>query len=129
MSTRIARYMETATGAQCLGLSVRGVRVLLTPADSDGQAAAETLALAIAALGPEVADPPPSAQTIPIAAPAPVARGRRYEVGDRVWCTVRGAEGWCTVTEVGVGRNQGRIKITGERMWCPASNFRPDAPV
>ena len=47
-----------------------------------------------------------------------------FAVGQRVRCTVHGAEGECTVTDVGTDRRRGYIKISNFRAWCPAHNFK-----
>ncbi len=127
---RITRYMQTASGGHRLSLTVRGIRVTVEPGDDAQQAAVEALAVAIAALGPADAAPstalPPPVATDVIPAPA---ASKPFAVGERVFCRVSGVRAWCTVTEVGTGRNHGRIKITGERAWCPVGNFtRTPAP-
>lgn len=66
MSARVTRFALLATGARRLSLTVRGVRVLVEPCDGDEQAAAESLAAQIAALGPadaEADDIAPSQRT------------------------------------------------------------------
>ena len=121
----MTRFAQGPTGARRLGLTVRGVPVLVEPRDADQQATAEALADRIAALGPATAEvarvatpvvPPALAHSS--AAPVP------FVVGQRVWCTVHGSQGECIVTEVGAGRNRDRIKISGFHGWCPAHNFR-----
>lgn len=50
-----------------------------------------------------------------------------WQIGDKAWCHVHGAEGWTTVTAVkGTVRDQ-RIKIRGLGQWCPAYNFSREA--
>lgn len=119
---RVTAYAIQSDGTRSYGLTVRGIRVLVT-ADEDRSAEGLALAEAIAELGPENA---------PVGEPAAEpekeeqrASTREFRAGERVYCTVHGSEGECTVVEVGAGRNRGRIKIRGYRPWCPAHNFRP----
>ncbi len=126
---RITRYMQTASGGHRLGLTVRGIRVTVEPGDLAQQGDVEALALAIAALGPADAPAPLSQPPRPappvIPPPAPV---KPFAVGEHVYCKVHGAEGWRTVTAVGVDHNRGRIKVSGTRAWCPAHNFSRGTP-
>ncbi len=120
---RITRYMQTASGARQLALTVNGIRVLIQPRDDGEQAAAEALALAIAALGSAAVPAIPRPPTVVRAAPVEPVAPRPFAVGERVFCRVHGAQGWSTITDVGIGHNRGRIKIAGERAWCPVGNF------
>lgn len=125
-SERITMFAPGGNGGRNLQVCVLGVNVLVTPSDASEQERANELARLIAALGPkddpEAAPPPPARAP---AKPAPVVEAvRPFVVGERVWCTVHGAEGFCTITEVGSGRNSGRVKITSCRGWCPSFNFR-----
>ena len=126
-SDRITRFAETSTG-RAVGLSVNGIRVLVTPDGREQQDAADALAAAIANLGPAAAPPAPPQPTVvePLPERSPIPEP--FRVGERVWCHVVGARRYYDVVEVGAGRNHGRIKISGERAWCPASNFerRPE---
>lgn len=128
---RVTRFMQDGSGARRLGLSVRGIRVVVEPRGGDEQDAADALAEQIAALGPEDGErrapaPPPAPMPPALVAPRPAKAP--FVVGERIYCTVHGAEGFCTVTEVGTGRNRGRIKITSERGWCPEFNFDHERP-
>ena len=123
MTDRITRYSHGN-----LGLRVAGVEILIRPTEEQADVAAE-LAARIAALGPP--GPPsvatPALAAVPLDPPSsPPASPLPFSVGERVYCTVHGAAGWTTVTEVGQGRNRGRIKILGLRNWCPAGNFSRD---
>jgi hypothetical protein len=124
MMERVTAFATQPTGARSFGLTVRGIHVLVT-AEEGCHENGRALAAAIAQLGPEaephVQPEPDRSVRKPVSQPRP-----SLAVGQRVWCTVHGAEGYCTVREVGEGRNRGRIKITGERCWCPAGNFRPE---
>lgn len=125
MPDRVTAYMQSPNGSRSFGVTVRGLRVLVT-ADEGQHDEGRSLASAIALLGPECTDepapPPPPEPAPPPERPRP---NRNFTVGQRVRCNVHGAEGECTITDVGTGRNRGRVKVTGERMWCPAVNFDP----
>jgi hypothetical protein len=127
---RIARYAQLPTGGHCLGITVRGVRVLVTPPTGDDQDEAEAVAAAIAAIGPEQVVKLEQLQ--PEMPPAPLVpprnHARNFKVGQRVWCNVHNCEGWHTVTEVGTGRHSSRIKVASWRTWCPSINFDETAP-
>jgi len=118
---RVTSFAVQADGSRSYGITVNGVRVLVT-CEAGKHVQGLALANQIADLGPEGIEPvaPPSKLEEP---KAYVQKRRDFAVGDRVWCNVHGAEGECTVTAVGDGRNAGRVKITGERCWCPISNF------
>lgn len=116
---RIVRY-----GTGNLGITVNGIKVLLTVHDDEQREAAELLATAIAGLGPEgVKAIAPSQATAVVE--RQVVRVKRFTVGQRVWCTVHAVRGWKTVTEV---HKDGRIKIDGGRVWCPLHNFEDRCP-
>ena len=124
MYPRITAFAVQPTGARNFGFTVRGIRVLVT-ADEDNHEAGRLLAEAIAALGPEAAsapEPPPA--PVPAIVEKPAAQPAAFQVGQPLWCTVHGAEGVYHVTEVGSGRNHGRIQVRETRGWCPAHNFR-----
>lgn len=126
MTTRITEFREQADGSRSFGLNVNGVSVLLTAGEGKHEAA-RALAQQIASIGPEGIDDVALPETPPRPTPAPKPRSS-FTVGQRVWCNVHGAEGYCTVTAVGEGRHRGYIKITGERAWCPAGNFSDEGP-
>jgi hypothetical protein len=124
-STRITSFAIQADGSRSFGLDVEGIRVLIT-AGEERHEAGLALAGKIATLGPEAPERYPAP-----AAPKPTAPHKprpEFTVGQRVWCNIHGVSAWCTVTEVGTGRNRGRIKIAGERCWCPAGNFDAQKP-
>jgi hypothetical protein len=136
MSNRVTTYAQLPTGARCLGLTVNGIRVLLTPENEAQQPDTEALAVAISALGPELAPLVPEPEPMPvIPTKSTFVPAEKFTSGQRVWCKVHGAEGYYIVTQVGDGRNHGRIKVSGElikrageRMWCPAGNFSAKGP-
>lgn len=122
---RVVAFGEQADGTRGFAVVVRGLKVLVRAERGQhdvGRALAET----IAALGPAanpVSVPEHRASVAPIMRlwiPPPT-----FAVGQRVWCTVHGAEGEHTVTAVGSDHHRGQIKISGERMWCPIHNFQP----
>jgi len=119
--SRVARYAVQGDGSRSFGVTVRGLRVLVTASDGS-HVEAEELAETIAALGPECVTEAPALAPAP--EPPPVRKAaQRFVVGQAVWCKVHGAQGWYTVTEVGSGRNAGRIRVREYRGWCPAHNF------
>ncbi len=70
----------------------------------------------------------------PAHAPVHETVPRRFEVGDTVYCKVRGVFGYGwpeIVTEVKRGQsfNADRIKTRNTRSWCPAYNFQPNSPI
>lgn len=120
LNPRIVRY-----GTGNLGITVNGIKVLLT-VDGEGQCqAAEALATAIVALGPEGGRQVERRPAPASVAESQVVRRKRFVVGQRVWCTVYACRGWKTVTEV---HKDGRIKIDGGRVWCPLHNFEENCP-
>jgi hypothetical protein len=124
--SRVTRFTPGGAGGRLLSLTVCGISVHVIPRDAEEQEAAEVLAEQIASLGPAQSATPaavPQVATVPAVTPA-VATHVPFTVGEKVFCIVHGARGWYTVTEVGNGRHRGRIKISGERMWCPSHNFR-----
>lgn len=128
--TRVTRFASQSNGARSFGITVNGLRVLVT-ADEGQHDAGAALASAIAALGPKTIAPETGAPapTMPTE-PAIVAPKRReFRVGQRIWCNVHASRGFVTVTEVGSDRRRGYIKISGYRAWCPTHNFDEQAPV
>ena len=122
MTDRVSAYMIRQNGSRAFGLRLRGIDVLIT-ADEGQHDEARALAEQIAAMGPEQITEPPAP---PPRVESPEPRRRpAFVVGQRVRCNVHGAEGECTIVEVGEGRHRGRVKITGSRAWCPAGNFDP----
>lgn len=119
LNTRIVRY-----GTGNLGITVNGIRVLLTVSGDEQSQTAEALATAIAALGPEGV-PAIVLPEAPVAVERPAPRAKRFVVGQRVWCTVHAVRGWKTVIDV---HKDGRIKIDGCRSWCPLHNFEEAPP-
>lgn len=119
---RVSAYMIRQDGSRAFSLRLRGMAVLIT-ADEGQHDEARALAEQIAAMGPEKIPEPPAATPRVAIATAPRSPRPAFVVGQRVRCNVHGAAGECTIVEVGEGRNRGRVKITGERMWCPAGNF------
>jgi hypothetical protein len=83
------------------------------------------LAEKIAALGPEHSEHVAARIVEPEPERRPTPR-RSFVAGQVVMCKVHGSAGPCTITEVGTGRNRGRIKIAGIRGWCPETNFASD---
>jgi len=123
MTDRVSTYMIGANGSRNFGVTLRGLKVLIT-ADEGQHDEARALAEQIAAMGPAEVSAPPVVVPQTMEPPEPARRERpAFSVGQRVRCNVHGAEGECTIVEVGSGRNRGRVKITGERMWCPSGNF------
>lgn len=127
MTGRVTAFAIQSNGSRSYGLVVRGVKVLIT-ADESQYVVAEKLAAEVAELGPEyVAEP--ERETAPERNPEPAVSTRKaFTEGQVVWCRVHGSQGLCKVTEIGSGRNRGRIKIAGVRGWCPDSNFLAEEP-
>jgi hypothetical protein len=126
MSDRITAYAIQADGTRAYQVRVNGVRILLTAQEGQHNAAME-LAGIISGIGPAEAPESEPAQIDQTTSVLQVRKQRPdFVVGQRVWCNVHGSEGYCTITEVGTGRNRGRVKITGMRAWCPACNFDLD---
>ena len=126
---RVTVFAPQSNGCRSFGVTVNGFRILVTASEGRHDLGAD-LAATIADLGPE-ADPaePLEAPHVPEPPPIVAAPPRRaFQVGQRVWCNVRGSLGYCTVTEVGTGRRRGAIKISGYRAWCPISNFDAHGP-
>jgi len=118
---RISAYAIQADGSRSFGLTVNGVRVLVTAEDGK-HTAGLLLANQIAHLGLEGIHEVESPKAV-VDKPAYKPKRRDFVVGQRVWCNVHGAQGERTITAIGDGRNAGRVKISGERCWCPITNF------
>lgn len=128
-NARVCAFAIQGDGSRSFGVHVHGLAVLVTAPEGEHDVGA-ALASAIAGLGPEGISPvAPETPAKPTSAKpvskyeARCAARAAFSVGQRVWCNVNGSKGWTTITEVGTGRNKGRIKIQGERSWCPAHNF------
>lgn len=115
----------TVYGTGNIGVTVNGIKVMLSVDSAEQATVANALAEAIAALGPEGIRPVERRVMVP-REDVNVAPPKRFEVGQTVWCTVSAVRGWKTVTEV--NPKDGRIKIDGGRVWCPLHNFEVEQP-
>lgn len=115
----------TVYGTGNIGVTVNGIKILLSVNSVEQSSVAAALAEAIAAIGPEGIKPvEPS--IVPASEDASIKSCKRFKVGQSVWCTVSAIRGWKTVTEV--NPKDGRIKIDGGRVWCPLHNFEVAQP-
>jgi len=121
---RVTAYAIQADGSRSFGLTVNGIKILLTAAEGQHDAGHE-LANKIARTFIPAARTTDRAETPKPVAETPAYKPKRrdFVVGQRVWCNVHGAQGECTITAIGDGRNAGRVKITNERGWCHIGNF------
>jgi hypothetical protein len=127
MGDRVTAYAIQSNGSRSYGLTVRGIKVLIT-ADETQHESASILASAIAGLWPaDIVEPTCTPKSEPKTTPVVTPR-REFVVGQTVWCRVHGSQGLCKITEIGAGRNYGRVKISGVRGWCPDSNFLSEEP-
>lgn len=115
----------TVYGTGNIGVTVNGIKILLSVNSAEQASVAAALAEAIAALGPEGIKPV-EPRIVPAREDAPIKPRKRFDVGQSVWCTVSAIRGWKTVTEV--NPKDGRIKIDGGRSWCPLHNFEIAQP-